>query len=213
MKTLALAIATTAMTATAAVAATDIRDFDANGDRFASKSEVAAVFPGITGSDFRSLDGNKDGRISAVELQAPGARAIVGRYEPAGSTVTGISAIDTSGDGFATYEELAVVYPGLTLSDFARIDLNDDRRVSFNELYQPLAQVKVSRHENKSKLTGISDIDVNGDNFAQFDELMAVYPGLNANDFDDIDTNNDRRVSFTELYSLEAQVVLNRSGS
>jgi hypothetical protein len=213
MKTFALAIAATAFTATAALASTDIRDFDANGDHFASKSEVAAVFPGFTGSDFRRLDGNRDGRISSNELQLPGARGIVGRYEPAGSTVIGIGSIDSSGDGFATYQELAVAYPGLTLSDFARIDLNDDRRVSFTELYKPLAQVKLSRHENKTRLTGIAGIDRNGDSFASFAELSAVYPGLSVNDFDDIDANDDRRVSFSELYSLEAQVALNRSGS
>ena len=42
MKTLVLALATTALTATAASAA-GISSIDANGDRFASKAEVAAT--------------------------------------------------------------------------------------------------------------------------------------------------------------------------
>ena len=213
MKSLALTAVATILSASAALASTDLADFDTNGDRFASKAEVSAVFPGFTASDFRGLDGNRDQRISASELNAPGARAIVARYEDQGTPVLGIADLDVSGDGFATIEELRVTYPGLTAQDFRRIDANRDNRVSFGELYAPLAQTKISRHEVTPSQVGISDLDTNGDNFAQFGELAAAFPGLNAIDFDDIDTNNDNRVSFGELYELDAQVILDRSGS
>ena len=51
----------------------------------------------------------------------------------------------------------------------------------------------------------IADIDTNGDAFADADEMMAAYPGLPAEAFEDIDANDDNRVSSDELYTREAQ--------
>ena len=56
MKTLALAIATTALTATAAAAGVTLADIDQNGDRFASKAELTAVYGNVKAADFNDID-------------------------------------------------------------------------------------------------------------------------------------------------------------
>lgn len=212
MKRFALAAAA-AIAASSAVAMEGI-DLDIDGDGFASRAEINQVLGNVTASDFNALDGNNDNRLSVNELRADGARAIVARYEAKPSTLVGVSALDGNNDGFASFTELRVEYPGLTAADFNDIDLNNDNRVSFDELYNPVAQSVVSRFENGVAPTvGLSAIDANGDNFGSFAELVAVYPGLSAIDFRDIDANNDRRVSFGELYTLESQSILGRAGS
>ena len=55
MKTLVMALATTALTATAAAAA-GIGSVDQNGDNFASKAELTAVYPTLSSADFRDID-------------------------------------------------------------------------------------------------------------------------------------------------------------
>ena len=80
MKTLALALAATALTATSALAAGGVASLDTNNDNFASFTEVAAVYPTITKSDFRDLDSNDDRRLSNVELTAAGAQSILGKH-------------------------------------------------------------------------------------------------------------------------------------
>ena len=215
MKRIALTLAATILSTTAAVAATDIATLDADGDGFASVAEVNAAFPGFSRSDFRQLDGNRDNRISAVELQQPDARGIVGRYTAGvGASVVGISAIDTNGNGFASFAELQATYPGLSAVEFDRIDSNDDNRVSFDELYSPLAQATVSLHDaTSSQVSVLSQVDTNGDSFAGYGELLAAYPGLNAADFRLIDANNDNRISRNEFLRIETQDVLGRAGS
>lgn len=214
MKRIALTLAATILSTTAAVAATDIASFDANGDGFASVSEVNAVFPGFARTDFRQIDENRDNRISAAELQKPGVREVVARYEGGAASVIGLGQIDTDADGFASHRELAAVYPGLTDVEFDRIDANDDNRVSFRELYSPDAQVVVSLHEAAgSQVSVLAAVDANGDSFAGYGELQAAYPGLSVVDFRAIDANKDNRLSRVEFQSLDTQTVLRRSGS
>lgn len=213
MKHIALTVAATILSSTAAFAATDIATFDADRDGFVTRAEIQEVYPGFSGSDFRTIDGNNDLRISAVELQNPEIRGVLGRYEASGGAVTGLGAIDGNADGFATFEELVMAYPGLTASDLRTIDTNNDRRVNARELYALPAQDVVARAKGDATSLGIPAIDADGDGFASFGELQAAYPGLRATDFRVIDGNDDNRVSFDELYSLDAQVVLGRSGA
>lgn len=212
MKRFAFAAAA-AIAATSAVAMEAV-DLDIDGDGFASRAEISQTLGNVTASDFNALDSNNDNRLSANELSADGARAIVARYEAAPSTVVGVAKLDGNNDGFASFTELRVEYPGLTAADFNDIDLNNDNRVSFNELYNPVSQTVLSRFETGVAPTvGLAVIDANGDDFGSYAELVAVYPGLSAIDFQDIDANNDLRVSFGELYTLESQTILGRSGS
>ena len=207
MKTLALAIATTALTATVASAAS-IGAVDQNGDRFASKAEIAAVYPTLTASDFRDIDQNRDNRISASEITAPGAEAVLNKHV-AGVAVQDVRALDTNGDGFASRAELAAAYPGFRASDFDDVDANDDGRISSNELYSSTTQDILSRYEESSAiLVSLDSVDTDGSGFASYGELAAQYPNLSAVDFKRFDTNDDKRISFSELYNLEAIQVL-----
>lgn len=210
MKTLALAIATTALTATVASAA-GIGAVDQNGDRFASKAEIAAAYPTLSANDFRDLDQNRDNRISASEFTAPGAAAILNKHV-AGVSVRGVAQIDTNGDGFASPAELAAAYPGFGPNDFDDIDANDDGRIGAVELYAPVAQEVVSRYEaGSSILVSLDVVDTDGSGFASLNELVAKYPSLSANDFQRLDANNDNRISFGELYDLDAIEVLGKN--
>lgn len=210
MKTLALAIATTALTATVASAA-GIGAVDQNGDRFATKAELAAVYPTITTSDFRDLDLNRDNRISASEITAPGAEAILNKHVAAPS-VMDVRDIDTNGDGFASQSELAAAYPGFRASDFDDVDANDDGRVSAVELYAADAQSVVSRYEQGSSiLVSLDSVDTDGSGFASYGELAVAYPNLSFVDFNRFDANDDKRISFDELYSLDAIEVLGKN--
>lgn len=205
MKTLALAIATTALTATVATAAS-VADFDQNGDRFASFAEVTAVNATIDRNDFRGIDTNRDNRLSATEVQA--GQSVLGRGTDA--TGTFLSTADISGDAFVSYSELQSAYPGLPTSQARIIDANKDGRISAVEL--AAGQADLSVYENGSQiLVSLDSVDVDGSGFASLGELQTAYPGLSANDLRFFDGNRDGRVSFTEFYSSEAIEVLGKN--
>ncbi|MGI1663239.1 hypothetical protein ACRDNQ_13440 [Palleronia sp. KMU-117] len=214
MKAFTLTLAAAILSTTAAVASTSLADFDTNGDGFVSQSEIETVFPDFTRSDFRTVDNNSDNRISAVELQNPDIRAVIGRYEASGRMVEGLAALDTDGNGFASFDELAVAYPNLSATDYRLIDTNRDNRVSFSELYTLDAQVALARGAaTPTTIADLAAIDADGDGFADFGELQAAFPGLSASDFRALDLNGDNRLGATELYTLDTGVVLGRSGS
>ena len=105
MKTLVMALATTALTATAASAAS-IGSVDQNGDNFASKTELTAVYPTLTQADFRGIDTNDDRRISNAEITAPGVQAILARHVAVEGGVMGVATLDSDGSGFVSISEL-----------------------------------------------------------------------------------------------------------
>ncbi len=117
-----------------------LSDIDSNGDRFADRGELNAVYNGLLDDEFREIDVNRDNRVSANELYRPLAQALVTRYEMSGRDIVTIMAVDTDDDAFASFAELRVTYPGLTLNDFELIDNNGDNRVASREYYDPEAQ-------------------------------------------------------------------------
>ena len=192
---------------TVSASAISINTFDTNGDRFASYAEVTAVNASVSRSEFRELDVNRDRRLSSVELQAPGAEAILNRgVNPTGTV---LSVGDISGGNFVSRAELAAAYPGLEAYEFDIIDANKDGRVSSTEIYAASAQDILSVHEHpESILVSLDRVDTDGSGFASLAELQTVYKGTTANDLLDIDVNRDGRISFTEFYSPSAVVVL-----
>lgn len=207
MKTLALALATTALAATAA-SAMSVETFDRNGDRFATFAEVTAVNPKVSRSEFRDLDVNRDRRLSSVELQAPGAEAILDRgTDPAGTV---LSVVDISGGSFVSEAQLKAAYPGLQTVEFEIIDTNKDGRVHSVELYAADAQDILNQHEagRGDVLVSLDAVDTDGSGFASLAELQSVYPGTDANDLRLFDVNRDGRIAFNEFYSSDAIEVL-----
>jgi len=214
MKRFTLTFAAAILSTTAAVASTSVADFDTDGDGFVTLSEIETVFPDFTRSDFRTVDNNSDNRISAVELQNPGVRAVIGRYDAAGGTFQGLATIDTDGNGFASFDELAVAYPNLSATDYRRIDTNGDNRVNGPELYTLEAQATLARGAAAPEsIVDLAAVDADGDGFVDFGELQAVYPGLTTSDFRALDLNGDNRMGANEIYTLDTAVVLGRSGS
>ncbi len=213
MKRSILTLTATLLAATSA-SAMMMGDLDIDGDGFATKTEILMIFPDFRSSDFRAIDLNDDNRISEQEIQSPGVNQVISRYESSASIVHSISEIDQDGDRFVTMAELAAVYNGLTDGEFGDIDTNDDNRVSANELYAPLAQALVTRHEmSPTSVVTIMSVDTDNDFFASFNELKSSFPGLSQLDFQEIDMNNDNRVASKEFYMPGAQTILRRSGS
>ncbi|MEM6388106.1 MAG: hypothetical protein AAF718_17925, partial [Pseudomonadota bacterium] len=209
MKTLALAIATTALTA-AAASAMSVGTFDQNGDRFVSFGEVTAVNPLIDRNDFRELDVNRDNRLSSVELNAPGAEAILDRGTSAAGTVRSVA--DISGGSFVSEAQLAAAYPGLKASEFRIIDANNDNRVSSVEIYAADAQDILNQHESGNGiLVSLDAVDTDGSGFASLAELQSVYPGTTANDLRVFDVNRDGRIAFNEFYAPLAVETLGKN--
>lgn len=112
-----------------------LSDIDTNGDRFASREELNAVYKGLDDNEFRAIDVNRDNRVNSTELYRPMAQAFLTRYEMGGRDVITIMQVDTDDDAFASFSELQSVYPKLSAADFNLIDNNGDNRVSANEYY------------------------------------------------------------------------------
>ncbi len=209
MKTLALALATTALAATAA-SAMSVSTFDQNGDRFVSYAEVTAVNPLVGRQEFRDLDVNRDNRLSSVELNAPGAEAILDRGMNASGTVRSVS--DISGGSFVSEAQLTAAYPGLKSHEFDIIDTNNDGRVNSTEIYAADAQDILNQHEGGNGiLVSLDAVDTDGSGFASLAELQRVYPGTTANDLRVFDQNRDGRISFNEFYAPIAVETLGKN--
>lgn len=212
MKTLVLALATTALTASAALAA-GISTADTNGDRFISKAEVAAQYPTLDANDFRNVDTNRDGRWSSKEYNTGLAREVIALHVASPGGVQDLATLDVDGSGFVSEAELKAAYVGLTSVDFDLIDLNNDNRVSAVELYDAENQVRISRHDETagSVLVALDVLDTDNSGFASISELSAQYANLSEVDFDLIDQNNDNRISFNELYDIETVEILGKN--
>ena len=209
MKRTLTILSATFLAATSAQAVTDISEIDWNGDNFANYSEMMITYPGLSRVDFEEMDTNGDNRIDSTELYETEAQNILARHEEQDFEIRMF--VDRDGEGFADYNELAAVYTGLSEVDFLEIDLNDDNRVDTWEFYEPAAQVILGQYEATDEGVGDRDaIDTDNNNFISYEELTAAYPGLPRESFDDMDTNDDQRLDFTEFYALEAQNIMAR---
>lgn len=212
MKRFTMLMAATALTTTAAFAqtVTGVMDLDTDNDDFLSFEELSAAYPDLTQLNFEEIDENDDNRISSQEMYATEAQDILARadYDPE----LRINA-DMDGDGFASYEEMTVIFEGLTPEDFEEMDNNDDERLSQFEIYDTESQDILARYPVMQSVADIHRLDLNDDRYLSLMEMRVAFPGFNAVDFEDIDQNDDNRVSFTELYAPEAQEIVSRYDS
>lgn len=207
MKTLIATIPAVLLGTTAALAVTSVSDIDTNNDDFASYEELSATYQGLSMEDFERIDANNDDRISPVELYAPEAQQIVSQHE--GDELPRF-VIDLNGDGFSEYDEITTVFSDLSENDFRLMDTNNDNRLSQFEIYDLEAQTILNRYRSMEEVATVAKSDSNRDGFLDEAELMSAYPGLTENEFDTIDENGDNRVSFTEIYTIDAQNILAR---
>lgn len=205
------AIATVA--AGAALAATEIDAVDMDGDNFASLEELKSAFPEFDVVFFDDMDANDDNRISPQEMLATETQDILARYDMVPLEDRVYVRVDTDMNGYMEYDEITAVFPGLSELDYQEIDGNDDNRVTYAEYYTTEAQDIMARASAGETVMDIADIDMNGDDFADFNEMVAAYPGLSQLSFEEIDGNDDNRISSSELYATEAQNILARSES
>lgn len=203
---------TAALLASSAAVAMEGIDLDIDRDGFATKAEITQILGPLSRSDFNSLDGNNDGRLSRKELAEPGVRAIIGRYEATMNIVHGVSDVDLNGDRFLTRDELQAQYDGFNEQDFRDLDLNNDQRVDAREFYQPSSQAVVTRYEMApdNDMT-IQMVDMDGDYFVSYDELKSAFPKVSEIDFKEIDMNGDSRLNSLEFYDARSQVIFDRT--
>lgn len=208
--TLATTSAIAMLAAGTAMAVTDVDALDLNNDDFASLEEVKFAYPDFDVAFWDEMDLNGDNRLDAQEVVATEAQNILARYDmiPLEQRTAKV-VLDADGDGFISIEDMRRGYPTFSDLDFEAIDLNDDNRVSYEEIYMTEAQSIIGRYEVGTVLD-IAAIDTDGDDFADFDEMVVAFPGLDATGFEEIDSNDDNRISAVELYAPEAQVIVSR---
>lgn len=140
-------------------------------------------------------------RITALALVAVSAT-------PALAMVT-LQDLDVSGDNFATFEEVRNAIPEMDMVDFQAIDSNGDKRLSADEISASAAQSRLSQHQMRSiKERPLTLVDADGDGFMSFDDLKRVHPTLSQASFNQIDSNGDSRISYSEYYTIETQTAL-----
>lgn len=212
MKRLMIATAVTALTAGSAMAAVELDALDMDGDSFASVEEVKAAFPNMDVASIETIDTNDDYRLSAQEIQTLEAQEQFGLHDMVPLEQRFMVRLDTDYNGYIEADEVAAQFSDFDAEDFERMDTNGDNRLTYQEWYAPEAVTIVARYR-EGTIMDIAEIDTNGDRFADFDEMVASFPGLSEIDFDEIDLNNDNRVSSQELYELDAQEIISRSAS
>ncbi|NNF90129.1 MAG: hypothetical protein HKM96_02020 [Boseongicola sp.] len=117
-----------------------LSEVDQNQDRFVTLAELRSVYPGVLDNEFLIIDINRDNRLSASELYAPRAQAVVTRYEMGGRMLVTAMQVDNSGDFFISFDELVQSYPGISRAEFDIIDANGDNRIASIEYYSSSSQ-------------------------------------------------------------------------
>lgn len=209
MKSLTLAIPAILLGTTAFAAAT-VEGLDSDGDTFVTFEEATAIYTQLSAEEFEQMDTNDDNKLSADEVLTPEAQELFSLYE---INPLPPQLIDLNGDGFSEYDEITTVFTELTQIDFDEMDTNDDNRLSQQEIDDPEAQIVLNKFRGTEQVAEIGAADTDGDNFLSSEEAMAAFPGLSAEEFEAIDTNDDNRVDYSELYETEAQEIVSKYGS
>ena len=194
--------------ATAAFANVTIQDLDATGDGFASYAEVKNAIPGMDMVDFDAIDTNNDNRLSANEVNVAEAQSRLATHSIVAMKFRALRNLDSDGDGFISWGDMARVYPSMTKLSFDGVDKNGDGRLSYSEYYDTDTQTAIAQCE-ASTFKDLASLDTNGDNFLNMDELKGGYPNASASDFRTIDLNRDNRISAIELLAPTAECLKN----
>ncbi|PRY95501.1 EF hand domain-containing protein [Hasllibacter halocynthiae] len=178
-------LATAAILAsTAAFADTDrfieFEAADIDDDGFISLAEIESIWPRFDPVFFNDMDINDDNRLDSREYDTSEAQDILARY---GNNVliNGENATAIAADD---------LQPGLPAEIESNVIITD----------VPMLEGIIDRET----------VDANDSGFVEYAELTPYFPGLEQADYQDMDVNDDNRLDFTELYSDDAIVILNR---
>jgi len=206
MKRMMIAATIAALSTSVAFAATDIADIDIDGDGLVSEAELYTAYPKFDKNFFGDIDMNDDGRLDSDELYAIPAQNAIARATADNSTLMA----DIDGDGFVTLEELTTIVPGFSNIDFDSLDTNDDNRLTAVEMSAEGASALINGETAVEMAVQMDVLDTDKDQFLTYSELLAGFPDVPQVGFDDIDTNDDNRVSSKEYYSDGARNMLNQ---
>jgi len=125
---------------------------------------------------FQSIDENHDGTITQAEL-SKALKAAGADSQVAQNLESLIALADVDGDGKLSYQELLLtaVQKRLAAKEerlweaFCRLDLNQDGKVSVEELKQVL-----TRNEHDAREL-IKDVDVDGDGMVSYEEFLSLW--------------------------------------
>lgn len=209
MQKLMTCTAVAMLMATPVLAKVTIQDLDVTGDNFATYEEVRNAIPEIDMVDFRAIDANGDRRLSADEVNAMKAQTALTQHQMRSNKERPLTLIDTDGDGFMSYGDVARVHPSLTQNSFEAIDKNKDGRLSYSEYYTVEAQTALAQC-SQSTFVDLAAMDKNKDRFLSIEELKGGYPKATNADFRDIDLNGDNRISSVELLSPNAECLIGK---
>lgn len=132
MTRLMIATVSTLALGTAAFAATDLSDLDADGDGVASMEEVMAMNPSITATEFEQVDVNRSNSWDSDEIYSAQAQGYLSRNE--GTETQDFSSLDTDGDGAISFAEIQIMNPDIIQTEFDMIDVNDSGTWDADEL-------------------------------------------------------------------------------
>lgn len=114
--------------------------------------------------------------------------------------------VDITGDNFASFEEMKIVLPGLHMEAFQEMDANGDNRLSSSEMNELRAQEIMAQHPAVSAADRSTKVlDADSDGFISFEDVARVYPTFSKLSFEEVDSNGDNRLSYSEYYTPAMQ--------
>lgn len=114
--------------------------------------------------------------------------------------------VDITGDNFASFEEMKIVLPGLHMEAFLEMDMNGDNRLSSSEMNELRAQEIMAQHPAVSAADRSTKVlDSDSDGFIAFEDVVRVYPKFSKLAFEEVDSNGDNRLSYSEYYTQAMQ--------
>lgn len=211
MKRILFAATSIIALSTAAYAAIDIKDLDANGDLSATFEEVTAKAPTLTKLEFDDIDSNDNNAWDANEMTGE-AQGLLLRYMQGQSETQDAMTLDLDKDGMVSMAEVNAVAPSVTQTEFDEVDENDNSQWDSNE-FSGVAQGYLRRDMASDISVGPFDItmlDTDGNNSASMDEIMVVNSKITASEFNDVDADGSNMWDREEIMSELAQGYLGR---
>jgi hypothetical protein len=212
MKKLAFTTASILALTVAAASAVTLTDLDTNADGSADIGEVRAVAPTISQEEYISIDA--DGSNGWDDNEFGMAADMLLKHSPASSGAVvklDLGSIDTNADGSADMAEVLAVSPTVNEDEFNMVDADGSGGWDENEI-TGTAMMLLAKGQVMADGEGIiplATLDSNGDGSADFDEVKAVSPTVNQDEFTMVDADGSAGWDQNEMTG-QAQMLLSR---